>query len=217
MPSVSGLVPHGGRDEDGSQSDRDAGETDAGATDASVVTRLTRSCGHVAVVQTSGEDIESATSTERPQDFLVSRQTEHWIVDDCANPKLSLEFSDGVCPTGLGHQLSFTFDLNDLADGAIRGGNNEVVPDGDATGIQVRYTRPSRLAPSGTWGTCASAAGQLIFLTEPNPSAGAILDARYDMILASCDGTDREPQVLVGSMRVILRYGLNKFCPDRGL
>jgi hypothetical protein len=214
MASVSGVPRGAGHEKDASPSGLDAGESDAGSADAVV---LTRSCGRVPVVQTSGEDIASATSTERPADFLVARQSEAWIVDDCANPKLTLEFSDGLCPAGSGHQLSFTLDLDNLADGAIHAGNNEVLPDGDGVGIRIRYTRPSRLQPNGTWGTCAGAAGQLIFLNEPKPSAGAILDARYDMILTPCDGSDQEPQVVVGSMRVILRFGLNRFCPDRML
>lgn len=214
MPSVSGVPAHAGRDKDAGQSELDASDSDAGKPTAEV---LTRSCSQVSVFQTTGEDIGSATSTERPADFLVSRQSESWSVTDCANPKLSLEFSDGVCPQGSGHQLAFTFDLNDLADGAIHAGNNEIVSDIDGTGIQVRYTRPTKLSPKGTWGSCDGASGQLIFLNEPTPSAGSIIDARYDMILPSCDGSDQDPEVLVGSMRVVLRFGLKTYCPDRTL
>ncbi|MEY4576204.1 MAG: hypothetical protein RL701_907 [Pseudomonadota bacterium] len=189
---------------------------DGGSAEAKPDASVKKSaCGSVPVLRGASEDYPSATSTESPSDFTVRMQGETWVVDDCTQPKLTLLFSDGVCPRGAGHQLQITLDLNDVSDGLIHSGPNNVTADGDSTGISVRYTRPKALKPAGTWGTCTSATGQVLFLNEPSVSATATLEARYNFSLTPCDGSDQAAQLLVGSFKLPLAYGLRRFCPDR--
>jgi hypothetical protein len=177
----------------------------------------TTSCTPVPVLRSSVEDSTAGTATERPADFIVTRQAETWLVD-CTNPKLILDFSDGICPDGLGHELSIALSINGIADGVIHSGNNDIVEDADSKGIQVRYKRPMPLSPHGTWGTCAGASGQLIFLDAPDPSPGATLQAQYELSLTSCDDAGvSDPELVVGRFKLVLHHGLNELCPNRTL
>jgi len=198
--------------EDAGTDKRDAGDDPGSKPDAGLVTS---NCVRVRALTGDPEDTPSVTYNETPADFSVTRQAEQWTVSDCEHPKLTLALSDGLCPRGQGHELTFEFALNAIADGTIHAGNNQLLPDSEAIGLRVRYTRPSPLVPRGVWGSCADVAGQLIFLDEPQARAGAVLDARYELTLTACDGTAAEPQVLLGSFRHELRYGLSRFCPNR--
>jgi hypothetical protein len=200
----------------GTSTAADSGETsprDAGTRDAAVPAT---SCVPVPVLAGGAEDSLMGTATEQPGDLVVTRQAETWIAD-CTNPKLVLDFSDGVCPSGLGHDLSISFALNSIADGLIHSGNNEIEADADSKGIQIRYTRPLRLTPNGTWGTCANASGQLIFLEAPDPAPGVIWQARYELTLTPCDGSMAAPQMVVGALKMVLHYGIDQFCPTRSM
>jgi hypothetical protein len=199
---------------------RDAGQDggsgdDAGAADASVDAGAPASaCLRVPTLSTSVEDATGETSTEQPGDFLVTRQAELWS-DDCDNPRLTIALSDGLCPVGLGHELSLSFSVNDIEDGAIHLGNNAVASEIESDAVRVRYTRPKRLKPNGVWGTCAAASGQIVFFEAPVLSAGSLFQARYQLNLTPCDGSDADPQFVVGTFKIRLNYSLATICPSR--
>mgnify|MGYP003444758356 FL=1 len=192
------------------RTDDDAG-TDAGRADAG---GPASACLRVPTLSASVEDLPGETSTERPADFLVSRQSESWSAD-CKNPQLTIALSDGYCPTGLGHELSLTFSVNDLEDGVIHLGNNAVASELESPSIKVRYTRPARLKVHGVWGTCAAASGQLVFFEAPVLTAGSLFQARYQLELTACDGSRAEPQFVVGTFKLRLSYSLANVCPMR--
>lgn len=194
-----------GRDEDAGQQE-DAGPVDAGSPASA--------CLKVPVLNGSFEDFPGETSTERPADFVVTRQAEIWS-DDCTQPRLTISLSDGFCPTGLGHQLDLTFSVNDIEDGAIRLGNNAVGPETDAPFIRARYTRPSRLKPNGVWGTCSGASGQIVFFEAPILTAGSLFQARYQLELSPCDGSASATQFVVGTFKMRLSYSIASVCRTR--
>jgi hypothetical protein len=190
----SGAKPVGGRD---------AG-SDAGSSPA-------YSCERVEALRSSGEDTPNLTSTDLPDDFVVTRQAVRWSTD-CATAVLSIELSDGTCPRGNGHELDIDLSVAALQEGQIRLGNNEV--SADSTNIVARYTRPTRLKPHGMWGSCGAASGQVVFLEAPGGlSKGQILQARYQLLLAACDGSTNAPIEVDGAFKLELRYDFASLCP----
>jgi hypothetical protein len=193
---------------------RDAGpkpepDTDAGPMDGgSPVTYCTR----VTVPAGGAEDNPIATFIDRPGDLTLTRQVERWT-NDCKNLRLILEFSDGACPVGYGHSVTFSLDYQAILEGVIHGGNNLIGDDSETPAIFVRYVRPARLTPRGTWGTCAGADGQVVFVEAPVPSAGNYLRARYQLNLSACDGVTVPAQFLEGAFDVLLRTSATDGCP----
>jgi hypothetical protein len=169
------------------------------------------SCERVEALLSSTEDTPNLTSTDLPDDFVVTRQAVSWGAD-CTTPLLTLEFSDGACPHGNGHQLELDLSATALLSGVIHLGNNDV--SADNANIVARYTRPNRLKPYGTWGTCGAASGTLIFLDPPgNLSKGQFLQARYQLLLAPCDDSKNSPIEVDGAFKVELRYDFASICP----
>lgn len=196
---------------------RDAGpktapdDEDAGAMDAgSPVTYCTR------VIAPAGgiEDSPIATFVSMPGDLTLTRQVERWT-NNCKDLRLILEFSDGACPVGLGHSLTFSMDYQAFADGVIRGGNNTIGEDTETPAISVRYVRPSKLTPHGTWGTCAGAEGLVVFVEAPDPSEGHYLRARYQLNLTACDAVSEPRQFVEGAFSLLLRTSPKDVCPVR--
>lgn len=215
-------APVNGGSSIGNGDDRDGGPLpikDAGPprTDAGDGAVPATSCERIEVVRSVAEDTPGVTSTSAPRDFLVSRQAERWS-PDCINPKLIIELSDGLCPNGFGHQLALAFSLNDFRDGALHVGNNAVLPDAESTSIQVRYTRPEPLEPSGVWGSCLGSSGQVVFIEAPDPTAGSTLRAQYALELTPCNSETTAPmQTVIGVFTIQLRYELSEFCPTRSM
>jgi hypothetical protein len=156
---------------------------------------------------------EAVTAIESPADFALTRQQELWSTA-CTNPRLTLEFSDGYCPNGRGHSLSFSFGYRELVDGTLHSGNNAVRSEAESPELVVRYQRPAGLTPSGTWGTCEGASGTLIFYGEPTPMVGASMQARFALTLTPCDGSGAAPQIVEGAFNLVLVSSINKACPD---
>jgi hypothetical protein len=210
VPSVAvGDPTQGGseRNDAGSKSDddEDAGKPDAGGPPLAYCTRVRNPIG-------ASEDNPDATYVEMPSDLVLTRQVESWS-HDCSKLRLILEFSDGACPVGLGHSLTFSFGYQDFLDGALHGGNNMIGSDAETPTISVRYTRPKDLTPNGTWGTCEGAEGQLIFAEAPVPQPGNYLQARFQLSLTACDGTKSAPQFLDGAFRLLQRTAATEACP----
>jgi hypothetical protein len=176
-------------------------------------------CTRVTVPAGGVEDNPIATFIKAPGDFTLTRQVERWS-NDCDDPKLMLEFSDGKCPFGSGHSLTFTFSYRALVDGVLHGGNNMVGADKETPALSVRYTRPKKkLEPYGLWGTCEAAEGQLIFAEAPVPQAGKYLTARFQLSLTKCgEVSDDKPQFVEGAFHLLLRTSLSDACPpDAGV
>ena len=187
--------------------DEDAGPIDAGSP-ITFCTRVTGTPGGM-------DSAEIGTWVEAPGDLTLSRQDERWT-NDCSDLRLILEFSDGVCPVGAGHSLTFAFTYRAFIEGVLHAGNNMVGADTETPAISVRYTRPAKLKPHGTWGSCDGALGQLIFLNEPVLEPGHYLQARYQLNLTPCPGTSGDMQFVEGSFNVLLRTSHLDACPGSG-
>ena len=190
--------------------DEDAGPMDAGSP-VTYCTRVTAPPGGI-------EDSPIATYVSKPGDLTLTRQVERWS-NNCKNLRLIIEFSDGACPVGLGHSITFSLDYQAFLDGVIHGGNNIVGDDTETPAISVRYVRPAKLTPHGTWGTCAGAEGQLVFVEAPDFSAGRYLRARYQLSLSACGAVSEPTQFVEGAFSLLLRTSPGDACPgvDAGL
>jgi hypothetical protein len=192
------------RDAGSKDQDEDAGAPPLGESPISFCTRVTPPAA-------SGADNPVGTYLTMPGDLTLTRQVERWN-DDCSELRLILEFTDGACPTGLGHSLTFSFGYQDFLDGVIHGGNNAVGADAETPAISVRYVRPNRLAKHGTWGTCEGAEGQIVFIEAPTPRAGNYVRARFQLSLSPCDGTTGDPYFLDGAFNLLMRTSATDVC-----
>jgi hypothetical protein len=174
------------------------------------------SCERIEALVTTGEDSPNQTSIALPTDFAVTRQAEEWGAS-CTLPTLTIQLSDGNCPRGAGHELDITLKVNDVEDGVIHGGNNPVYQETDSNSITVRYQRPGRIRPTGTWGTCADATGQLIFLEPPTLTAGATLQARFELTLTDCTDAGQPSEDVSGAINLELRHDISEFCASRSM
>src|SRR5687768_11592941 len=84
--------------------------------------------------ETVTEDYFNSIGT--PTDFAVTRVVGTWD-DGCNPPTVKLVLSDGRCPSGDGHELTFFLDIDSLLEG-----ENSIVPEPDGRVVRVRYTRP---------------------------------------------------------------------------
>lgn len=201
-PSTGGTIKRDAGKED--PDDSDAGPVKGGSP-LSFCSRVTAPAGSVA-------DNPIGTYLTMPGDLTLTRQSERWS-DDCSSLRLILEFSDGACPVGLGHSLTFSFGYQDFLDGVIHGGNNAIGADLETPAISVRYVRPNRYAKHGTWGTCEAAEGQLVFIEAPTPLPGNYLRARFQLSLTPCGGTMGEPIFVDGAFNLLLRTSAAEICP----
>lgn len=202
-PSTGGVIRR-----DAGSDDEDSGTSPGGGSPISFCSRVSSPGG-------SAEDYPVGTYLVMPGDLTFTRQVERWS-NDCSNLRLILEFSDGACPSGLGHSLTFSFNYLAFVDGVIHGGNNFVGADAETPAISVRYVRPNRLTNYGTWGTCETAEGQLVFIEAPIPQPGNYLRARFQLSLTPCGGTTGEPIFFDGAFNVLMRTDATEVCPSIG-
>jgi hypothetical protein len=172
-------------------------------------------CTRVTGPAAGAADDPFATAITAPGDLKLTRQTETWS-ESCNDLRLILEFSDGLCPSGSGHSLRFSFGYQDMLDGVLIGGNNRIGPESDSPSVPIRYTRPARLEPKGTWGTCRGADGFIVFGEAPDPQPGKYLQARFQLELTPCDTATTETQFVEGAFRVLLRTSASEACPPTG-
>jgi hypothetical protein len=193
---------------DSGHPDDDAGTQDA-AVDAGPALPV-YTCERVEVLGSSGGDTPNETSTDTPADFMISRQAVSW---QCDPDRITISLSDGSCPRGAGHELTIELSMAAIQDMVLRLGNNPVLAESDSGNMRVRYTRPKRLAdPSGTWGNCLPADGQLIFLEAPELKARALLQARFSMMLPACDDSGNPPYLVAGAFKITLRHDPSEAC-----
>lgn len=217
--SKAPLTPGGGPGTDVSETPRDGGgnvdDSDAGSTSDAGTSEgpMALECTRIDAVKITTDDVPTVTATEYPTDFSVTRQVATWT-GDCPSPSLTIELSNGACPNGLGHELQFWFPANSILDGQIALGLNEVEPDfASSSGIRIRYTRPAKLSPAGSYGNCEGASGQISFFDAPDITRPMNLRATYDLMLTSCDDTANPMQRVSGYFDVRVRRELEVVCP----
>jgi hypothetical protein len=202
-PATSGTIPRDAGSK--ANDDEDAGRIDGGSP-ITLCTRITGMSGGM-------DSAEIGTWVETPGDLELTRQVERWT-NDCKNLRLILEVSDGLCPLGSGHAVTFSFGYQDVLDGVLHAGNNIVGAETETPAISVRYTRPKKLTSHGTWGTCEGASGQLVFLSQPVLEPGRYLQARYELDLTACEGgATANTMFLEGAFQVLLRTSRTEACP----
>jgi hypothetical protein len=197
-----------------------APDEDAGGSTTLSGSELLIECVNVTPTNFVGEDTPAGkfvNAITMPTDFSVSRVLTTWEAS-CAQPTVRVEMSDGACPMGKGHTLVFRFDASAIAAHTIKIGLNAIVSDPGSDGIPIRYTRPLGLAPNGTWGTCADAAGPqpdgtLDLIGVVDTKKGTTLEGRFDLDLGPCDGSAEPKQMVSGTFSALLRRGLTDVCP----
>jgi hypothetical protein len=215
--SKAPLAPGGGGPRSVEETPRDSGanvdDMDAGSTPDGGAGPLPLECTRIEPVMITSDEVPTGTATTTPLDFKVTRQVATWS-GDCPSPSLVIELSNGICPTGQGHELVFWFPASSIADGKIGLGLNEIDPDAvSAAGIRVRYTRPVRYAPIGEYGTCDGSFGTISFYDAPDVSRPMNLRASYELNLTACDDTRNPTQVVAGYFDVWVRRDLAGVCP----
>jgi hypothetical protein len=216
---------HGGGSGNGPGEDEDAGAlADAGldggrSVSADAGSVLGSECQDTEAAMFMGEDpsVEPIATTTAPSDFLVTRVQAAWDTD-CDRPAFRIELSDGHCPIGRGHTLVFWFDASAIDRDELRVGLNQIVPEGDSDVVSIRYVRPSRLGPSGEWGTCEGASGTLL-LRGDEPSTSVEFTkwvGNFSLDLTACGGGAAGRQQVVGTFNTTMRRTLADVCPDAG-
>jgi hypothetical protein len=174
-------------------------------------------CTDVDPAMFKGEDTplgQFFNAISAPTDLVVTRVVATWE-ESCVQPTIRIEMSDGDCPKGKGHSLSFLLDAGAIAGGSIRRGVNTIIANPGSDGIQIRYVRPASLSPRGTWGTCTDASGTVEFPDDLATAAFSTLKARFDLELGTCDGSTNPVQTVSGTFNVLLRRGVAEVCPLR--
>ena len=191
----------------------DPGEGDSGTGDSGV---LPYECRNVPVVEVPVEELPPGTeaSTTSPSDFEVSRLVGSWQ-GGCDEPMFMVQLSEGDCPNGRDHALTFMIEAASLRDGSLRLGLNTIAPEPNDAGVVVRYVRPSPLTPAGEWGSCTGATGLIDLLgSAPATSEGSTLQATFTLELTACDDSDAPTQAVNGTFDVMVRRSLADYCPD---
>ncbi len=218
--AINSVGGGGGAKQDASTGspDEDAGAPapaeDAGIPDLNV---LPGECQEVTPTMLTGEDMANGgffNAIVTPKDFAVSRVVAAWTAS-CDHPAIVVVMSNGNCPEGGGHELTFKFDAAAItaSDPTIRLGQNPIMPNPEADGIPITYTRPADVSPNGVWGTCKDANGTLDFTTQPDVQIRTNLQARFDLELTPCGGSNTNIETVTGAFNVTLKRGLSDVCP----
>jgi hypothetical protein len=196
-------------DSGGNVDDMDAGSTPDGGGDGP----MPFECERIDAVMSASDEVPAVTSITTPLDFHVTRQVATWS-GDCPSPSLVIKLSNGICPDGQGHELVFWFPASSIADGKIGLGLNPIDPDSiSLDGIRVRYTRPNRYSPIGTYGTCDGSFGMISFYDAPDITRAMNLRASYELNLTACDDKRNPAQMVAGYFDVRVRRDFESVCP----
>ena len=121
---------------------------------------LVAECEEITPVPFIGEDTvdgQYANAIASPADLRASRILASWG-RGCDPASVVIMMSDGHCPDGDGHELSFALDASAIDSGVLGNGIHDVSP---SSPFVIRYTRPTRRPPAGEWGNCEGASGTL--------------------------------------------------------
>jgi hypothetical protein len=177
--------------------------------------QLSTECDEITAIPFIGEDTnggEYANAIEAPADLAATRIVGTWS-GSCDPAAVKIEMSDGDCPGGKGHELTFLLDALAIRDGVIGTGIHDLAADGIGGPIQVRYVRPAKLEPAGEWGNCEGVTGTVSISGEPGVGRLDELQALFEMQLAPCDGSGQAAQTVRGTFHVMLRRALVDVCP----
>ncbi|MDH5674740.1 MAG: hypothetical protein OEZ06_21610 [Myxococcales bacterium] len=148
-----------------------------------------------------------------PLDFPVSRAELSWV-GNCDHPTLRLTLSEGRCPGGDEHALSFDFDADAITVGdGLHVGLNALTPEDPTSTIRIRYNRPRPLSPYGLWGGCEGFSGLLNMAGEVSTTARSRLQGQFQLDLAACDDSGNTNLNVEGTFDLPLRRGLTELCP----
>jgi len=202
----------GGDDDDDSGVNDEDGGGGTGGTGGSM--EIGSRCRDVDVVPPGIDpDPENlANVVTSPIDLAVSRAEAAWE-EGCVQPSLRVTVSDGNCPDGDGHQLTFFLPADGVEESTLFMGQNVIMPEPAAGFIRVRYTRPSRLEPSGVWGTCSGSSGTLDIIGDLELIQGRVLQANYTLDLTRCDDGEDSIQQVTGSFHIEVPASLSEVCP----
>jgi hypothetical protein len=215
-----GSVGSGGRPSPPDDEDEDGGAAGvggaAGIDGGADSGMLAEECQNVPPVQIPADELPPGVeaSTSAPADFRVTRLVGSWR-GGCAEPVFMVEMSEGDCPDGRDHALTFAIDAASLVDGSLRLGLNTLGPEPNDVGISIRYVRPPSRPPEGEWGSCADATG-MFDLTgeEPSTESGSTLQMRFSLDLTACDGSESALQTVSGTFQVMVRRDFRDVCPE---
>ena len=143
-----------------------------------------------------------------PRDFAVTRVVGTWD-NGCKTPTVKIVLSNGRCPDGDGHELTFFLAIDSLLEG-----ENTLVPEPDGEVVRVRYTRPKSIEPSGTWGSCPGSNGTFNIKGPLDPEDPGNLQAMFQLELTKCDGSSATgTQMVTGRLNVTMRRTVKDVCP----
>ena len=145
-------------------------------------------------------------SIGEPADFRVTRVVATWDTG-CEPARVKLIMSDGSCPRGDGHELTFFIDVE-----TVLGGENTVLPESADSTVRVRYTRPRDLEPAGTWGSCTAAHGMFSLKDTLDPNDPGNVQATFQLELSPCDGMATGMQTVNGTLNATMRRSLKNVC-----
>lgn len=123
--------------------------------------------------------------------------------------------SEGACAADEDHELVFNFDAAAIDSGSLALGLNIVVAEPSASGLVIRYRRPTPLVPNGVFGSCDGVVGTLDFVGELDTDVGTKLKGRFDLMLPSCDASDAAEQSVTGTFDTEIRRSLSDACPGQ--
>lgn len=146
-----------------------------------------------------------------PTDFEVTRSEAAWL-EGCAQPILRVTLTDGGCPNGDGHELTFLIPADGVEESNVVIGQNLIKEESGFNSIRVRYTRPLRRQPDGVWGTCEDATGTLDIVGPLQLEKGKLLQGNFTMDLTPCDDGDESVQTLMGSFSAEIPESLDVVC-----
>ena len=157
-------------------------------------------------------DAEIGNGVSAPVDLVITRAETLWEVG-CAVPTLKVTLSDGGCPVGEGHELTFFIPARGTSNSLVIG-QNVIREELEPGHIRARYTRPSRFSDDGVWGTCEGAAGTLDVIGEIDLDEGSILQASFMLELTRCDGESPDTiQIVNGTFSIEIPESLDEVCP----
>jgi hypothetical protein len=141
----------------------------------------------------------------------VTRSEAAWL-EGCVQPILRITLSDGDCPNGEGHELTFFLPADGVENSNLVIGQNLIMEE-TLTSIRVRYARPGRKPPSGVWGTCEDASGFLDIVPPLQLMEGRLVQGNFMLDLTRCDDGTPSTQIVNGSFSAELPAGLGDVCP----
>lgn len=163
---------------------------------------------------TESETGDFNTAIAPPADLVITRVLATWD-RGCSPPTILLELSGGECRKSDGHALQFYVDAQSIVDGTFGEGLNTIAPEPSPSAVRVRYTRPERLEPEGTWGSCAGSNGTLSIRGMLDANKLREVQGMFQLELTPCDELAEGTQLINGTFNIEMKRSLEDVCPPR--